>query len=214
MLSYGEFTDKYQELLEVFMKLEGMEANKNFLLANGNVLLQEHASSYLLLASLEDEMNGEREKMKKTARQSQILTNIIELAKSLKKHPGNVIVPFFIRVSEDKHSTGFQEGVDIFVDRIIKRSIDKKKEMEAEGAEEEFEEEEEEVNINDLPLEDRLGPGGLDPVEVFESLPKELQEAFESRDTEALKDALVKMSVEDAKLHMDRCAKSGLWNAA
>ena len=27
----------------------------------------------------------------------------------------------------------------------------------------------------------RLGPGGLDPVEVFESLPEELQKCFESQ---------------------------------
>ena len=58
-------------------------------------LLQENASSYLLLASLEDEMNGFHEKMKLVARQSQIVSNIAELAKSLQRHPGNVIVPFF-----------------------------------------------------------------------------------------------------------------------
>ena len=37
---------------------------------------------------------------------------------------------------------------------------------------EEYEEEE---------REKRLGPGGLDPVEVFESLPEELQKCFESQ---------------------------------
>lgn len=141
-------------------------------------------------------------------RNSQVLTNIAELAKSLKKHPGNVIIPFFHRVAEDAHSASFQEGVDIFIARIIKRAVEKKKEMDAE------EQEVEEVDLSSLPKEERLGPGGLDPIEVFESLPKELQEAFESREMDQLKAALTGMKPEDAQYHMKRCEDSGLWNAA
>ncbi|GMI41937.1 hypothetical protein TeGR_g4306 [Tetraparma gracilis] len=177
------------------------------MLSNGEIMLQEHASSYLLLASLEDEMNGEHEKMKRTARNSQILTNIIELAKSLKRHPGNVIIPFFARLEETQHYQSFQEGVDIFVQRIEKRAVEKKKEMDAE-------QEVEEVDLSSLPVEERLGPGGLDPIEVFESLPKELQEAFESRDIGELQNAIRALKPEDAKYHMKRCEDSGLWNAA
>jgi cell division cycle protein 37 len=36
-----------------------------------------------------------------------------------------------------------------------------------------------------------MGPGGLDPVEVFESLPE--------------------VPIEEAKYHMKRCEDSGLW---
>ncbi len=57
----------------------------------------------------------------------------------------------------------------------------------------------------------RLGPGGLDPVEVFESLPSELQACFESQDVKQLQDTILKMKREDAEYHMDRCVKSGLW---
>ncbi len=38
------------------------------------------------------------------------------------------------------------------------------------------------VLLDDLEDSERLGPGGLDPVEVFDSLPPELQEAFEEQD--------------------------------
>ena len=72
----------------------------------------------------------------------------------------------------------------------------------------------EEVDLSSLPKEERLGPGGLDPIEVFESLPKPLQEAFESRTMEALREALMGMKPEDAQYHMKRCEDSGLWNAA
>jgi cell division cycle protein 37 len=208
MLSYADFTTKYEDMLETWVNMTGMEASKNFLLQNGTVLLQEHGSSYLLLATLEDEMNGEREKMMRTAKQSQILTNIAELAKSLKRHPGNVIIPFFSRLEEESHYKSFQEGVDIFIKRIIERAVVKRKEMESQ------EQETEEVDLASLPVEDRLGPGGLDPIEVFESLPQVLQEAFESRDMEALHKAIGSLTPQDAQYHMKRCADSGLWNAA
>jgi len=65
-----------------------------------------------------------------------------------------------------------------------------------------------------VPLEkgEQVGPGGLDPAEVFESLPVEMQEAFGERDIEALKRVLQTMSQEDASYHMKRCIDSGLWD--
>lgn len=211
MLNYHEFTEKYADKVEKFMTLSSLEQSKQFLLLNGNILLQENASNYLLLASLEDEMNGFREKMKLTARQSQIISNIAELAKTMQRHPGNVIVPFFTRISQKEFYDGFMQGVNAFIEKIIARAVVKKKEIDAERAKEAAQEEEE-VDLKDIPKEERLGPGGLDPVEVFESLPKSMQEAFESRDTDKLKEALVKMDMKDVEYHMKRCVDSGLWN--
>lgn len=57
----------------------------------------------------------------------------------------------------------------------------------------------------------RLGPGGLDPVEVFESLPNDLKQCFESQDIALLQETISKMSEEDARYHMKRCIDSGLW---
>lgn len=51
----------------------------------------------------------------------------------------------------------------------------------------------------------RLGPGGLDPVEVYESLPEELQKCFDVKDVQMLQDAISKMDPTDAKYHMQRC---------
>jgi cell division cycle protein 37 len=42
---------------------------------------------------------------------------------------------------------------------------------------------EEEVELS---KEERMGPGGLDPVEVFETLPDSMKEAFESQETQKL----------------------------
>lgn len=57
----------------------------------------------------------------------------------------------------------------------------------------------------------RLGPGGLDPIEVMESLPEELKKCFESQDIKLLQDTIAKMDKETAMYHMKRCVDSGLW---
>jgi len=212
MLTYHEFTEKYADTCEEFMALLSLEQSKQYLLQHGDVLLQENASNYLLLASLEDEMNGYREKMKLTAKQSQMVSNIAELAKTLKSHPGNVIVPFFTRLEQKVHFDGFMVGVNDFVANIIKRSVVKKKEMDEERDREAKEESGDPVELDSIPLEERLGPGGLDPIEVFESLPTSLQQAFESRDTDRLKNVLKEMSLDEAEDCMKRCVDSGLWN--
>lgn len=206
MLSYHDFVEKYADVMEEFMKISSLDESRDFLIKHGDVMLQENASNYLLLASLEDEMNGLREKMRLTARQSQLISNIAELAKTMKTHPGNVIIPFFKRLEEKVHFDGFMVGLENFVQNLIKRAVVKRREMDEERAREEG------VDLKDIPKEERLGPGGLDPVEVFESLPASMQEAFESRDTEKLKKALLEMSPQEAEMHMKRCVDAGLWN--
>ena len=62
-----------------------------------------------------------------------------------------------------------------------------------------------------LPREQRLGPGGLDPLEVLPMLPKPLQEAFESRNVDVLKQVISEMTPADAKKWMKMCVDSGLW---
>lgn len=44
-----------------------------------------------------------------------------------------------------------------------------------------------------------MGPGGLDPVEIFGTLPEEMQVAFQTKDTPMLKKALLAMTAEDRK---------------
>lgn len=216
MLSYHEFTESYADVVEEFMAIKDLDRSKEFLIQKGDILLQENASNYLLLASLEDEMNGFHEKMRNVARQSQIISNIAELAKSLKRHPGNVIVPFFMRLEQKELYDGFMEGVEFFIKRIEVRAVQKRKEIDEERAKEARERGAaggDAVDVSEIPREERLGPGGLDPLEVFESLPVSMQEAFESREKDRLQAALMEMTPEEAEYHLKRCVDSGLWNA-
>ena len=108
----------------------------------------------------------------------------------------------------------FDKAVDDFAQKIKGRAVEKRKEQEEESQRQNEatdasgEGDEEYVELS---REERLGPGGLDPVEVFEELPKELQECFEKEDIPMLKEVLAKMKPEDATYHMKRCIDSGLW---
>ena len=72
-----------------------------------------------------------------------------------------------IQVADPEYKKAFNDELEAFKKRIRDRAKEKIKEQMEEMEEEERQE--------------RLGPGGLDPVEVFETLPKVLQECFESQ---------------------------------
>jgi len=57
-----------------------------------------------------------------------------------------------------------------------------------------------------------VGPGGLDPTQVLQSLPEEVQKAFISQDKDTLIAALDKLPREEANDIIKRCIDSGLWN--
>jgi cell division cycle protein 37 len=137
--------------------------------------------------------------MEHVAHQCIVMQFILELSKTLKCDPRACVDPFFTKMQmvNKEYKEGFYEELNSFKDRIRKRAQEK-----IDAAMKEVEEEERQA---------RLGPGGLDPVEVFESLPEELQQCFESQNIELLQETLLKMSREDAEYHMNRCVKSGLW---
>ncbi|XP_005852957.1 PREDICTED: hsp90 co-chaperone Cdc37-like [Myotis brandtii] len=74
---------------------------------------------------------------------------------------------------------GFNDELEAFKERVRGRA-----KLRIEKAMKEYEEEE---------RKKRLGPGGLDPVEVYESLPEELQKCFDVKDVQMLQDAISKM---------------------
>ncbi|XP_031635177.1 hsp90 co-chaperone Cdc37-like [Contarinia nasturtii] len=124
---------------------------------------------------------------------------ILELAKELKKDPRACVGLFFDRIQEAgfEYKKDFDLEVESFRDHIEKHVFEKIKDDLAEQEEEE--------------RKARLGPGGLDPKEVFESLPKCLQDCFEIRDIELLRSTFDKMPVYEARYHLGRCVASGLW---
>ncbi|CAM4462243.1 unnamed protein product [Leuciscus chuanchicus] len=137
--------------------------------------------------------------MQQVAHQTIVMQFILELAKSLKVDPRGCFRQFFtkIKTADQQYQDAFNDELESFKERVRGRAkirIDK--------AMKEYEEEE---------RQKRLGPGGLDPVEVYESLPAEMQKCFDDKDIQMLQDAISKMDPTEAKLHMKRCIDSGLW---
>ncbi|KAG9461650.1 hypothetical protein GDO78_016150, partial [Eleutherodactylus coqui] len=97
--------------------------------------------------------------MEQVAHQTIVMQFILELAKSLKVDPRACFRQFFNRIK-----TADQQYVDAFTDELeaFKERVRERAKVRIEKALKEYEEEE---------RKKRLGPGGLDPVEVYESLP-------------------------------------------
>lgn len=213
--SYDEMTDEEKEqhmkqfvkdnekLIKQYGMLRRYDDSKKFLIEH-NLLVHEDTANYLVIWCINLEMEDKHELMTHVAHQCICMQYMLELSKQLKTDPRACIGPFFerIQVADIEYRKQFDDEITAFIGRIEKRS----KEKIAEAIREQEEEEERER------LE-RIGPGGLDPAEVFETLPQVLQDCFEKRDTELLKEVIASMPEDEAKYHMKRCVDSGLWVA-
>lgn len=169
--SYDELTDEEKEqkmkdfvrdnekLLKQYGMLRKFDDSKKFLLDHSN-LVCEATANYLVIWCINLEMEKKGELMAHVAHQCICMQFILELAKQLDVDPRACVGSFFqrIQVAEIEYRSHFDSEVKAFKDRIRKRAQEKIDEAIAEAEEEE--------------RKARLGPGGLDPVEVFESLPE------------------------------------------
>ncbi|KAH3737282.1 hypothetical protein DPMN_043865 [Dreissena polymorpha] len=137
--------------------------------------------------------------MEQVSHQTIVMQFILELAKQMELDPRSCIKPFFTRIkqAQKEYQDAFNDELSGFKERIRTRAKQK-----IEEAIKEHEEEE---------RQKRLGPGGLDPVEVFESLPDTMKACFESKDIEQLQQVVLEMPKAEAEYHMKRCVDSGLW---
>lgn len=167
---YSDMTeDEKEEQMKVFVKenekklkqygmLRKYDDSKKFLLEHHRLVCEDTAN-YLVIWCIQLEMEQKSELMAHVAHQCICMQYILELSKQLDVDPRSCINSFFtrIQVAELEYKTQFDSEVSGFIQRITKRAEEKTKIAIAEAEEEERQE--------------RLGPGGLDPVEVFESLP-------------------------------------------
>lgn len=129
-----------------------------------------------------------------------------------KAPPQSLVRGFFARLSsDDRVAAEYDKAFEQLFQALVKRAAEKRLEREAELRAMERSAAAEEGQSQVLLREERLGPGGLDPVEVFESLPEPLQDAFEAKDTEALRAFIDALPTDQAKLIMRRMVAAGLW---
>lgn len=220
---FSQFKMDNKDVLKRFTNAD-WETSRSLLTDYGHVLMDEYANSYFMLTALEEEMKGNRAETEKLCRQGQIISQIHQLAEPMKRPPRDLVPRFFEKFEHEQSKAAFQEGVDHFKKHLIQRAIDKKKEeAEAAAAEEEqqqqqqaqVEEQAQPVSLveamHQMSKEERAGPGGLDPVEVFETLPESMQQCFKSGDVEMLRKVAQSMDHVEFEHHFQRCIDSGLW---
>jgi len=125
---------------------------------------------------------------------------LLELAKQLDRDPRGCVSSFFTKIAhaeQTEYQKAFDTELELFRGRIRKRAEEKYQELVKEQEEED--------------RKARLGPGGLDPLEVFETLPDILKKCFEAQDIPMLQKAITELDEKEARYHMKRCVDSGLW---
>ncbi|XP_056644633.1 hsp90 co-chaperone Cdc37 [Diorhabda sublineata] len=194
----NKFIKENEKDLKHFGLLRKYDDSKAFLKSHNNLVCEDTAN-YLVVWCINLEMEEKHDLMAHVAHQTICMQYILELAKQLDYDPRACVDAFFskIQVAEVEYKQSFENELEQFKERIKKRAAEKLEEAMKEALEEE--------------KKSRLGPGGLDPVEVFESLPDELKKCFESQDIKLLQETIAQMDEEQAKYHMKRCVDSGLW---
>lgn len=192
------FVKENEKLLKKFGMFQKYDDSKNFLKEHPHLACEETAN-YLVIWCINLEVEGKHELMEHVAHQCICMQFIIELAKHLNVDPRACIASFFSRIqmADMEYKDAFKSELEAFKGRVKERAR-----IRIEKAIEEAEEEE---------RQQRIGPGGLDPIEVFESLPEALKACFESKDIELLQKTITTMPEEEAKYHINRCIDSGLW---
>ncbi|PWA17625.1 hsp90 co-chaperone Cdc37 [Gambusia affinis] len=192
------FVEKYEKQIKHFGMLRRWDDSQKYLSDNPYLVCEETAN-YLVIMCIDLEVEEKHALMEQVAHQTIVMQFILELAKSLKVDPRGCFRQFFskIKTADQQYQDAFNDELESFKERVRGRA-----KIRIEKAMKELEEEE---------RQKRLGPGGLDPVEVYESLPTEMQKCFDDKDIQMLQDVISKMDPTEAKHHMKRCIDSGLW---
>jgi len=189
-----DFVNKNKADLKAFGWLSKYDDSKAFMQERPHLACEDSAN-FLVIECLNLAMEDKMAAMEQVAHQCICVQYLLELAKQLEVDPRSCISSFFskIQVADPEYKKAFDDELVAFKKRIRKRAEEK---------------------IAEYEREERLGPGGLDPLEVMESLPKELQDCFESQDVGLLQRTIANMPPSEARYHMKRCVDSGLWKPA
>lgn len=193
-----KFITQNEKLLKKFGMLRRYDDSRQMLQEHSQLVCEETAN-YLVIWCINLEMEGKNDLMSHVAHQTICMQYILELSKQLDVDPRACVGSFFskIQIAEKTYKDSFEDELEQFKARIKKRA--------AEKIEEAIKEQEEEER------QARLGPGGLDPVEVYEELPDELKKCFDEQDVPLLQATIARMPEQEAIYYMKRCVDAGLW---
>lgn len=196
--SYSEHIKQYESKIKEFAFHSNFDFCRRFLLNNPNIV-NRFTLDYLSIWCIELRIEGKNSLFEHVSRQAVMIQLILDLAKTAGGgiDPRSCLSIFFNRSAKsmDKFEKLFTDELDEFRQRI---------EMAADSRMQ---------HALEMQTPDQLiGPGGLNAQEVFDSLPEELQQCFQTRSRQHMQETLAKMEPEQAEYHLKRCIDSGLWS--
>ncbi|XP_033949333.1 hsp90 co-chaperone Cdc37 isoform X1 [Pseudochaenichthys georgianus] len=192
------FVEKYAKEIKHFGMLRRWDDSQKYL-SDGPHLVCEETANCLVVICIDFQIEEKPALMEQVAHQAIVMQFILDLARTLKVDARGCFREFFSKITtaDKPYLDAFDQELGLLKDRIRRCARAR-----VENTVKELEEEERQM---------RLGPGGLDPLEVYQSLPKEVQKGFDEENIQLLQEAMGKLGVEEGKYHLRRCIDSGLW---
>lgn len=201
MSDYQKFTEKWTSEIKKFGMFSKLEDSQKYLSENTN-LVSEHTATFLCIWCIDLCVEEKMNLVNQVSHQAVILQFILELAKSHRIDPRGCFRQFFEKYRKNEnpeYQKAFDDELGAFRVRVKGRAQAR---LDAYMAEHEAEEKKKRIEAS---------PGGLDPQEVFESLPEEWQKCFESHDIPMLQKIVAATDPRLASELLEKCTKSGLW---
>jgi len=202
-----DFMKNHRSKLEAYAHIPDDEVARKFLQDHKEIVTHS-GEGFLITLAVNKSCEGEPASLNVPLIAKRCLTmhNILVSAKEANVKIENSIKIFFKRTKDLKISGRYAEEFEKQHSELLSLIRNRTKERRAE-------EEEEAKKPIEFKQEDKapLGPGGLDPTEVLNSLPEDMQKAFLEKDTEKLTAAMSKLPEDEAQKYLEDCVKSGLW---
>nr|ADG65123.1 hypothetical protein [Drosophila pseudoobscura] len=194
---FQEFVKENEELCKQYGMLRKYEDSRRFLEEHQQLVCEE-TCCFLTNWCIDLELEKKHEQVAHVAHQCVCMQYILELGERLGVDPRACVSSFFSRTQLclPEYLHHFETDVKEFKERV--QVVAQEKIQEANS------------KMQDV-HQTRLGPGGLDPHEVYESLPEEVQAGFRTGDIELLMRLFDAMPSDVAHHHHRRCLASGLW---
>eukprot|EP00484_Ammonia_sp_Unknown_P001411 CAMPEP_0197021420 /NCGR_PEP_ID=MMETSP1384-20130603/2288_1 /TAXON_ID=29189 /ORGANISM="Ammonia sp." /LENGTH=435 /DNA_ID=CAMNT_0042449239 /DNA_START=38 /DNA_END=1345 /DNA_ORIENTATION=- len=198
------FLDENLDKLRKFAGIKNDGKADRFLKKNPG-LVHEAAEGFLITHAVDRAVEGaQKPELARLSRRCLSIHNLVQSCSQQNVAPELGVERFYAKIeSEPRLQESYKKELNKQVQELMERIEIRRLERLAEMQEipEEYDDEEKAP----------LGPGGLDPTDVLNSLPKVMQDAFINQDIEGLKLALNQMEQSEAEYHMRRCIDSGLW---
>ncbi|KAJ6223938.1 hypothetical protein RDWZM_002483 [Blomia tropicalis] len=199
LIDEGQLKTIDDELNEIERKLADLNKHEKLQPWNVDTISKDSWSGTILNRKCIKGSKSKHVTFEHVSRQAVMIQLILDLAKTAGGgiDPRSCLSIFFNRSAKsmDKFEKLFTDELDEFRQRI---------EMAADSRMQ---------HALEMQTPDQLiGPGGLNAQEVFDSLPEELQQCFQTRSRQHMQETLAKMEPEQAEYHLKRCIDSGLWS--